>query len=113
MTEEDGLKAEGAFDEPTRPSTRSLPGESGAEDARTPDASRLPGVFEPREASGVRPIYRRFPSGAGRFAVHVSMHAKKRKRAFHERGSRRLTAAATFYVPPLRSQLFCNSFTSF
>src|SRR5436853_2471288 len=88
-------------------------GESGAEDARTPDASRLPGVSEPREASGVRPIYRRFPSRARRLAVHLSMHAKKRKRAFHERGSRRLTAAATFYVPPLRSQLFCNSFTSF
>ena len=35
-----------------------------AEDARTPDASRLPGVSEPREASGVRPIYRRFPSSA-------------------------------------------------
>ena len=40
-----------------------LPWESGAEDARTPDASRLPGVCEPREASGVRPIYRRFPPG--------------------------------------------------
>ena len=36
---------------------------------RTPDASRRPGVSEPREASGVRPIYRRFPSGAGRPAV--------------------------------------------
>jgi len=44
--------------------------ESGAEDARTPDASRPPGVSEPREASGVRPIYRRFSSGAGRPAVH-------------------------------------------
>src|SRR6266536_3324493 len=47
-----------------------LPWESGAEDARIPNASRLPGVSEPREASGVRPIYRRFPSGAGRPAVH-------------------------------------------
>ena len=28
------------------------------------------GVSEPREASGVRPIYRRFPSGAGQPAVH-------------------------------------------
>ena len=43
--------------------------ESGAEDARTPDASRRPGVFEAREAFGGRPIYRRFPSGAGRPAV--------------------------------------------
>src|SRR5216110_2644833 len=57
------------FDEPPRLSNRSLPRESGAEDARTPDASRLPGVSEPREASGVHPIYRRFPSGAGQPAV--------------------------------------------
>src|SRR5260370_38245603 len=41
----------------------SPPWESGAEDARTPDASRLPVVSEPREASGGRPIYRRFPPG--------------------------------------------------
>jgi len=27
---------------------------SGAKDTRSPDASRVPGVFEPREASGVR-----------------------------------------------------------
>ena len=39
--------------------------ESGAEDARTPNASRLLGISEPREASGVRPIYRRFPSHLG------------------------------------------------
>jgi hypothetical protein len=58
------------FHEPTRPSNCSLPWESRAEDARTPDASRLPGASEPREASGVRPIYRRFPSGAGRPTVH-------------------------------------------
>ena len=32
------------------------PIESGAEDARTPDASRPPGVSQPREAFGVRPI---------------------------------------------------------
>src|SRR6058998_572133 len=60
-------KRKGAFHEPTN---RSLLWESGAEDARTPDASRPPGVSEPREASGVRPIYRRFSSGAGRPAVH-------------------------------------------
>ena len=60
-------------------SSRSLPWESGAEDARTPDASRLPGVSEPREASGVRPIYRRFLSGAGRPAVHVPTACVKTK----------------------------------
>src|SRR5882724_7987556 len=59
----------GALHEPTRPSNRSLLWESGAEDARTPNASRLLGVSEPREASGVRPIYRRFRPGAGRPAV--------------------------------------------
>ena len=53
-----------SFHEPTRPSNRSLLWESGAKDARTPDASRPPDVSEPREAFGVRPIYRRFPSGA-------------------------------------------------
>src|SRR5437879_1140331 len=65
-----GTKVVEAFHEPARPSNCSLPWESGAEDARTPDASRPPGVSEPREASGVRPIYRRFSSGAGRPAVH-------------------------------------------
>src|SRR6266704_3725068 len=54
-----------------RPVIESYPGwERGAEDARTPDASRQPGVSELREASGVRPIYRRFPCGAGRPEVH-------------------------------------------
>ena len=61
-----GIKVVGAFHEPARPSTCTFHWESGAEAARTPDASRLPGVSEPREASGVRPIYRRFPYGAGR-----------------------------------------------
>jgi len=46
------------------------PWESGAKGARTPDASRLPGVSEPREAFGVRPIYRRFLSGARQPTVH-------------------------------------------
>ena len=50
--------------EPARPPNRSLAWESDAEDARTPDASRLPGVSEAREAFGVRPNYRRFSSGA-------------------------------------------------
>jgi len=39
--------------------------ERGAEDARTPNASRRQGISEPREASGVRPIYRRFRSSCG------------------------------------------------
>src|SRR5437016_10155058 len=64
----------GFFINLARASNRSLPWESGAEDARTPDASRPPGVSEPREASGVRPIYRRFPSGAGRPALLAAMH---------------------------------------
>src|SRR5882672_7190954 len=33
-----GIKVVGAFHEPARPSNRSLPWESGAEDARTPNA---------------------------------------------------------------------------
>src|SRR6266581_5712636 len=72
-----------AFHEPPRPSNRSLRWKSGAEDARTPDASRPPGVSERREASGVRPIYRRFRSGAGRPAVHGPNNAcEKRKEGF-------------------------------
>src|SRR5436309_5436137 len=59
-----------AFHEPPRPSNRSLLWESGAKDARTPDATRLPGVSEPREASGVRPIYRRFQFCAERPSVN-------------------------------------------
>src|SRR3989442_15903297 len=77
-------KQKGAFHEPARPSNRRLAWESGAEDARTPDASRPPGVSEAREAFGVRPIYRRFPSGAGRPAVHGPNASGKRKEAFHE-----------------------------
>src|SRR5213592_1243141 len=52
----------------------SLPWESGAEDARTPDASRLPGVSEPREAFGVRPIYRRFPPARDGQRFMAAMH---------------------------------------
>jgi hypothetical protein len=74
-------KTKGAFHEPARPSICGLPWESSAEDARTPDASRLPGVSEPREASGVRPIYRRFPPGVRRPAVHGPNACGKRKRA--------------------------------
>ena len=33
---------------------------SGDKATRTPDASRLPGVSEPREASGLRRVHRRF-----------------------------------------------------
>ena len=74
------------------PSNRSLPWKSGAEAARTPDASRPPGDFEPREASGVRPIYRRFSSGAGRPAVHGLSACAKQMGSVREpprrRGSR-------------------------
>ncbi len=62
-------KTKGDFDKPAWPSTHSLRCEIGAEDARTPDASRMPGVSGPREASGVRPIYRRFLDGAAQSAA--------------------------------------------
>src|SRR5437879_101220 len=75
-----GIQAEGAVHEPTRPSNRNLPWKSGAEDARTPDASRLPGVSKPREASGVRPIYRRFSSSAGAPAVRAPNACAKAER---------------------------------
>jgi hypothetical protein len=73
-----------ALHEAARSSNRSLAWESGAEDARTPDASRLPGVSEAREAFGVRPIYRRFPPGVGRPRFMVPMHGRKAEEAFHE-----------------------------
>src|SRR6185503_8296972 len=69
-------------DEIRRNQIAALPWESGAEDARTPNASRLPGVSEPREASGVRPIYRRFPSVAGRPVVQVPKHGREAEEAF-------------------------------
>ena len=40
--------------------------ESGAEDTRSPDASRPPGVLELREASGVRRVHRRFSLSEGK-----------------------------------------------
>src|SRR3989442_7946687 len=43
--------------------------ESGAEDARTPDADAWCTDSAAREAFGVRPIYRRFLSGAGQPVV--------------------------------------------
>jgi len=52
------------------PSNPDQPWESGAEDARTPDADAWSADLAAREAFGVRPIYRRFPSSAGRSAVH-------------------------------------------
>jgi hypothetical protein len=63
-------KRKRALHEPAPSSNRSLAWKSGAEDARTPDASRRSGVSEARETFGVRPIYRRFPSRAGLRAVH-------------------------------------------
>ena len=47
-------KREGVSMNLHRPSNRSLPWKSGAEDARTPNASRLPTVCGPREAFVVR-----------------------------------------------------------
>jgi len=79
-----GQKTVEAFHEPARSSNRSLAWEGGAEVARTPDASRLPGVSEAREAFGVRPIYRRFSSGAGRPRFMVPMHGRKAEEALHE-----------------------------
>ncbi len=49
-----------------------LPWESGAEDARPPNAEASSADSAARKAFGVRPIYRRFLSGAGRPAVHGS-----------------------------------------
>ena len=58
-----------AFHEPTRPANRSLPWESGAEDARTPnaDAWSADSAGSAKRLECVR-FYRRFPSG--RPAVH-------------------------------------------
>src|SRR6266516_2223795 len=61
-----GRKVAEPFRGPARTTNRSLPWESRAQDARTPDASRSPEPLGSREAFGVRPIYRRFPSSAGR-----------------------------------------------
>jgi len=47
-----------------------------------------------REAFGVRPIYRRFTSGAGRPAVYGPIVGASRKMARLELGSRRFTPAA-------------------
>jgi len=76
--------------------------ESGAEDARTPDASRPPGVSEPREASGVRPIYRRFSSGAGRPAVH-GPHACETSNIEHPTSN--LQAAPGWDTAPYREMI--------
>ena len=48
-----GKNAEGAFHEPARPSNLGLPWESGAEDARTPDADAWSADSAAREAFGV------------------------------------------------------------
>ena len=59
-------------------SNRRLTWESGAEDARTPNADAWSTDSVAREAFGVRPIHRRFPSGAGWSEVHGSpMHGRK------------------------------------
>ena len=68
----------GAFHEPARLPNRSEPLESGAEDARTPDAATAM-VSEPREAFGVRPIYRRSCSGLDFQPSQVPMYSKNEK----------------------------------
>ena len=55
-----------ALHEPAGASNCRLPWESGAEDARTPDADAWSTDPVARAASGVRPIYRRFRSAIGR-----------------------------------------------
>src|SRR5439155_2252899 len=68
--------------EATRPSFRSRAWLSGAEDARTPDASRP--RSEPREASGVRPIDRRVWAGPDVHRFMLLMPAQKTKGGSHE-----------------------------
>jgi len=51
------------------------------------------GLFEPREASGVRPIYRRFPSGAGRPAVHGLFKNSSRRRKAADFGEKNTSAS--------------------
>src|SRR5436190_2311744 len=77
-------KRKGAFHEPDRSGIRSLHWESGAEDARTPDASRLPA--SPNRAKRLECV--RF---IGAFRLHgtiprfmIPMHSEKRKRALYE-----------------------------
>src|SRR5580765_7245563 len=67
-------KRKRALHEPAWQSDRSLSLESGAEDARTPDASRLRDASEAREASGLRPIYRRFHSGVVLAGIALQGH---------------------------------------
>ena len=59
-----------AFHEPARPSNCSLPWESGAEDARTPDASRSPEPLGSREAFGASDLSALFvPCGTASASV--------------------------------------------
>ena|SRR5436190_13505973 len=81
---QDAIALPKPFHEPARSSNSSLAWEGGTEDARTPDPSRRPGVSEAREAFGVRPIYRRFPSGAGRPRFMVPMHGREAEGALLE-----------------------------
>src|SRR5437773_5306551 len=64
-----GTKVEGAFLNLPGDRIAALPWESGAEDARTPNAGAWSADLAAREAFGVRPIYRRLQSGAGRPVV--------------------------------------------
>jgi len=68
------------FHEPARLSNAAPPWESGAEDARTPDAGAWSADSAASEAFGVRLIYRHFHSGAGSQWFMVSMHPEKKER---------------------------------
>ena len=64
-----------------------------AENARTPNAIAWSSDSVAREAFGVRPIHRRFPSGAGWSVVHGRTGCAKTRGAFYELlASRRFSA---------------------
>ena len=80
-----GRKGEEAFHEPAWPSNRSLPWESGAEDARTPnaDAWSADSAASAKRLECVRFIGAFRPARDGQRFM-VPMHAKKRKEALHD-----------------------------
>src|SRR6266581_1926187 len=80
-----GRKGEEAFHEPAWPSNRSLPWESGAEDARTPnaDAWSADSAASAKRLECVRFIGAFGPARDGQ-RFNIPMHVQKRKGAFHE-----------------------------
>src|SRR5580765_1838361 len=74
-----GIKAEEAFHEPPCHLIEACLGKAALKTHALQNTSRPPSVSEPCEAFGVRPIYRRLPSGVGRPSVHGPNAAKKRK----------------------------------